>query len=517
MKRILLFLCALLLALSGRTAPVDKALKQLLGEVRATMNQAQSMSAGELDRTMAEVHQAIATTDREIDRAIAEARAAIDAAECSDIASQSLDELNKAAREQIVRELGLTSRQRKEFEPIYKAYRETLDRAIDTDTGSKSGGDENTENHNLKAKLSNISAAAQVKRDYVDKFAAVLTADQIRRLYNTEGEVATSIKRAAAVRAPRISNLRGSNRMVTQDWGTAGNYTAITASAYCCITLSPTARTVSVTADDNVIDYIDMVNQGGELIFTFNSEVNRIENVHIEITVPLSTSLQAVNAKAYGKVIATVPLKGASMKIGVSSYGAVTADIETSGTTQVTVSGYGHFKGSVLGDKVDYSLSSYAHAEGNIESRGSCRLQLSSYSRFADEVKASDLSLTISGYAKFTGAVTATKAQITTSGYSSFAGAFSGNSLVATIASYASISISGSAQVADAQITLSYNASYNAPQLRVVNYTIKASNSSRSDVWCSGLLKFDGPPQARLTYAGPCKLEAPSQNINRRQ
>lgn len=433
----------------------------------------------------------------------------------ADPAVQTLEELNKAAREQVIRELKLTQAQRKRFEPIYTAYRTALDRAVAADANT-AAGDETAQRNNLKAKLGNISATAQVKRDYVDKFAEVLTAEQIRTLYNTEGNIATSIKRAAADRMPRISRLRGSGVMATQDWGAAGNYTTISAGSYCVVTLSPTARTISVTADNNVIDYIDMTNQGGELAFKFSPNANSIENIHIQITVPLSTALSTVNAKSYGKVIAATPLKGASMKIGVSSYGSVTADIETTGTTRIAASSYGSFKGSIRSGEVDYALSSYARAEGAIESRGNCRMEVSSYARFSDDIKASDLTLSVSSYAKFTGAVTAAKAQISTSSYSSFSGAFTGNSLTASVGSYASMNISGTAQVAQAQITLDYNSSYSAPELRVVDYTIKASSSSRSDVWCSGVLKFDGPVQARLTYGGPCKLEAVSQNIKRK-
>lgn len=115
-----------------------------------------------------------------------------------------------------MRELGLTSRQRKEFEPLYKAYREALDKAINT---PDAGTDEAAQRQGLKTKLSNIAATAQVKRDYVDKFAAVLTAEQIRRLYNTEGEIGTNIKRAAVDRRRnQNTRLKGSGRMVTQDW-----------------------------------------------------------------------------------------------------------------------------------------------------------------------------------------------------------------------------------------------------------------------------------------------------------
>ena len=115
---------------------------------------------------MAEARRVVGASDREIDRAIAEARAAIDAAETAAVANQSIEELNKAAREQVVRELGLTSRQRKEFEPLYKAYREALDKAVNT---PDAGTDEAAQRQGLKTKLSNIAATAQVKRDYVDK------------------------------------------------------------------------------------------------------------------------------------------------------------------------------------------------------------------------------------------------------------------------------------------------------------------------------------------------------------
>lgn len=456
-----------------------------------------------------------APVDDDLYRAVSEARASVDAAERAAVEAQSLDELNAAAREHVIRELKLSGNKRREFEGLYDAYRKALDNAITPTFDGVMLGEMNQLQH-LKTKLANIAAVAQVKREYVDRFAAMLSAEQIRTLYNTEGAIGEQIKQAAANRMPRTSRLRGSGRMATQEWGAAGNYTTLSAGSYCVVTLSPTARTISVTADDNVIDYIEMTNQGGELAFRFSPNANSIEDIHIQITVPFSAALCAVHAKSYGKVIAAAPLKGASMKIEASSYGSISADIETSGATSISVSSYGRFKGEVRGGKVDYNLSSYARAEGVVESRGSCRMEVSSYARFSDDIKASDLSLAISGYAKFTGSVTAAKAQITINSYSSFSGAFVGNSLAATIGSYASMTISGAAQVADAQIALGYNSSFQAPELRVVNYTIKASGVGRVDVWCSGLLKFDAPHQTRLTYDGPCKLDVPAQNVKRR-
>lgn len=320
MKHILLFLCALLFALTGNTAPACNEPEQLLAEARTATNAAGSVSSGELERAMAEARRAMEATgreieravaearratdlsDREIARAVAEARQAIDAAERIDMANQSLEELNKAAREQIVRELGLSARQRREFEPIYKAYREALDKAVDARAGA-SGADEATQKNSLKAKLSNIAATAQVKRDYVDKFAAVLTAEQIRRLYNTEGEIGTNIKRAAFDRSSRTRSgrLKGSGRMVTQDWGKAGDYTGISAAAFFDITVSPAAKTISVTADDNVIDHLVLERDGGKLKFRVNA--NSTENISVSVTVPASASLREISAGSYLSLI----------------------------------------------------------------------------------------------------------------------------------------------------------------------------------------------------------------------
>ncbi len=278
---------------------------------------------------MAEARRAVGASDREIDRAIAEARAAIDAAETAAVANQSIEELNKAAREQVVRELGLTSRQRKEFEPLYKAYREALDKAVNTPAA---GTDEPHNGRGSKPSSRTSPPRRRSSCDYVDKFAAVLTAEQIRRLYNTEGEIGTNIKRAAVDRRRnQNTRLKGSGRMVTQDWGKAGDYTGISAAAFFDVTVSPTARTISVTADDNVIDYLVLERDGGMLKFRVNA--NNTENISVSVVVPQkSAALRQISAGSYGKVTCKLPLKGPSVAVSVSSYGSVIADIDTPGT-----------------------------------------------------------------------------------------------------------------------------------------------------------------------------------------
>ena len=551
MKQLLTFLCALLFALAGKAAPAGDELKQLLAEARAIVNTAGNAADREvsralsearravnatdrqIDRAMAEARRVVGASDREIDRAIAEARAAIDAAETAAVANQSIEELNKAAREQVVRELGLTSRQRKEFEPLYKAYREALDKAVNT---PDAGTDEAAQRQGLKTKLSNIAATAQVKRDYVDKFAAVLTAEQIRRLYNTEGEIGTNIKRAAFDRSSRTRSgrLKGSGRMVTQDWGKAGDYTGISAAAFFDVTVSPTARTISVTADDNVIDYLVLERDGGTLKFRVNA--NSTENISVSVTVPASASLREISAGSYGKVNCKMPLKGPSVSVSVSSYGSVSADIDTPGAAKLDVSSYGKFAGSVRCSDGELRISSYGSAQAPVECRNSCKLTVGSYAKFSNDIKASDLTVEVSSgasvgstltadaltmridsYAKFSGTVTvnARQAKLTVSSGGSFNGTFSGSSLEASVGSYGKIYLKGAAQVATVRV--SSGANFSAPELRVSDYDLTVSNYAKADVWCSGRLKINASTAAKVTYGGPCTVETVSDNIQRRK
>ena len=534
MKQLLTFLCALLFALAGKAAPAGDELKQLLAEARAIVNTAGNAADREVSRALSEARRAVNATDRQIDRAMAEARAAIDAAETAAVANQSIEELNKAAREQVVRELGLTSRQRKEFEPLYKAYREALDKAVNT---PDAGTDEAAQRQGLKTKLSNIAATAQVKRDYVDKFAAVLTAEQIRRLYNTEGEIGTNIKRAAVDRRRnQNTRLKGSGRMVTQDWGKAGDYTGISAAAFFDVTVSPTARTISVTADDNVIDYLVLERDGGTLKFRVNA--NNTENISVSVVVPASAALRQISAGSYGKVTCKLPLKGPSVAVSVSSYGSVIADIDTPGTAQLNVSSYGKFSGSVRCNDCELRVSSYGSAQAPVDCRNNCQVTVGSYAKFSNDIKASVLTLKISSgasvsstlfsdaltlsvdsYAKFSGAVTVNsrQAKLTVSSGGSFSGTFSGNSLEAEVGSYGKINLKGSAQVASAAVRVSSGAVFSAPELRVADYDLTVSNYAKADVWCSGTLRINASTAARITYDGPCRVESLTDNIRRRK
>ena len=109
---------------------------------------------------------------------------------------QTPDEIRAAAREQVISALNLSKETRKKFEPIYDEYRAALTKATRTVNEQL---DEATPLNGMKINLMSVAATAQVKLDYIDRFAEVLSSAQIHQLYNSEGSLAWTIRRVAGV------------------------------------------------------------------------------------------------------------------------------------------------------------------------------------------------------------------------------------------------------------------------------------------------------------------------------
>ncbi|WP_308501232.1 GIN domain-containing protein [uncultured Alistipes sp.] len=479
-----------------------------------------------------------APADRAMRRAVAEIRAEIDRSEAVARESQSLEELNDAAREEVIRELKLSARQRREFEPLYKAYREALGRAV-REVPDPAVSDEEAQRTALKRRLENIASVAEVKRDYVDRFAEVLTAEQIRRLYNAEGQIGTNIKRAAGERrteVPRI--LSGSGRCVTQDWGPAGDYTAIETGAFFHVVISPSATTITVTADDNVIDFLRLDRSGGRLAFRLSlssSRTRRIENLSISVVIPVSASLREIRVDSYAGLESRMPLRGRNLSIAMSAYGSVKADLVDAGETQLQVSSYGRFEGQISCAGARLLVASYGKLKGALTCSGTASVTVGSYGTFDGNLRAAQAQLSVSSGGKFTGEVRADAASVEVASYARVDGPiraevlkalvnssgslrsdFVGRRCEASVGAYGKLTLTGSAEVEEVALQLSSQGSFSAPELRVKRYDIQAGAYTQADVWCSELLKIEAAPSAQVTYDGPCRLEMPSRNVRRR-
>lgn len=480
-----------------------------------------------------------APVDRLRQQACDEAHALIDEAERKALAVQSLDELNVAARDEVVRELELTSRQRQRFEPLYDAYRKALRDAVDAGAASAQSDSEEEQRRALKVKLANIAAAAQVKRDYVDRFAEVLTAEQIRRFYNIEGRIGTEIKRAAVGKEIASLTLRGAGRETTRDLGPAGDYGSIVCASHFSIEVSATARTVVVTGDERLIDYVTMQCSGGVLRFGLGVRSLNIRNVRgysgIRVVVPASSSLCSLKAGTWSSIVCKAPLRGEAVSVEVSSYGSVTADIVATDAVKIEADSYASFSGKVTCGACDLRISSYASVRSPIVCRGEARVTAGSYSGLSGGIEASDVTATVQSGATLHGALTCERLELDLYSYASYKGAiaarraalalrsgatlgatFAGDAFTASVGSYGELQLRGAAQVVEAHVKVGSGASFRARELQVGNYDIEVASFATADLWCSGRLKVSASQQAQVRYDGPCVVETLSDNIRRR-
>lgn len=104
------------------------------------------------------------------------------------------ERLYKAKVRELVYRLHITEAQQKKFEPIYRAYCEEMTalwaerkRPIKPSTSSDAAADE-------KRKIEMQQRAQSIRMKYIDKFATVLTPNQVERFYEVESIIQQKLK-----------------------------------------------------------------------------------------------------------------------------------------------------------------------------------------------------------------------------------------------------------------------------------------------------------------------------------
>ncbi|MEG2370935.1 MAG: DUF2807 domain-containing protein [Alistipes sp.] len=474
-----------------------------------------------------------------------------------EIAQQSLPDQQKLAAQlttvealvlaqqaQVEEALKLTKKQRAAFEHIYKDYRKNLDQRIDKSLdGMNIMEMDNTRLlQYLKTKLANISAVAEVKQQYVDRFATVLTAEQIRSMYNTEGQTSRQIKQAATAKASayyrngiyisgnrRTKKLEGSGNLVSRNLGQVGNYSAFVVGYGIAITLSDTATAVTLTADDNVIDYVSMQEVGGQLSFKVNAD--NLSNLHISAVVPCSNNLSSIRASSASSVQCNTLIKGSVVELSASSGASIAASATASTHLKLRTSSAGSVSGQFATEDCTATLSSGGQINGNVRCSGKC--SLSSSSRFRGDISAQNatiaassggavygaltvvdaLTLSASSSGRITGPFTTKTCSLETSSGGLIKGDFKADCFNATASSSSKIVLSGSSKALSGKVGLSSGAVFMASDIQVADYQIDASSSSRADVYCTGKLITTVGSGGQVTYDGNCSIINNQPNV----
>lgn len=319
------------------------------------------------------------------------------------------------------------------------------------------------------------NGASAVSSTTTDAVAdATLRIDDIRSSGNSESsETATK---------PR--KLRGNGRQITQTFVTTDAYNSIHVSDGIEVTVSASAEYISVTADENIIKYVNTDRSGRTLRFSANSRV--IDGSTVQVTVPASTTLRYLTAENGGSINCETPIGYGNVNIQTSGGGRIVADITEAGRLTMKISSASSFKGSAESSSCDITISDGSIADARIKSRGDCRLNCSGASAFTGTLEGADCNIaassgsTVNAQVKSSGDIAATLSKA-----SSFTGALEGTDCNVAASSGSTVE----AQVksgGDGTITLSRASSFSGSMQAVCGKMILSDGSvAEAQVDCS--------------------------------
>lgn len=208
--------------------------------------------------------------------------------------------------------------------------------------------------------------------------------------------VAGSVCTYAAVKGKSV---RGSGNLVTKTV-TVGNFDAIEASRAVKVVVAERPQgEVLVEADDNLIDYVKVVVEDGDLKVGFDKQIGNTSNIHVTVTVPFAAGLRSLEASSAASIVCPMPLIAGRVELDASSAARIEAVVQAE-TCDVSASSASRITADVVAKACNAELSSAA----NIELKGkamTCNAELSSASRLdAGEFIVGEYSIDASSAAK---------------------------------------------------------------------------------------------------------------------
>ena len=117
----------------------------------------------------------------------------------------------------------------------------------------------------------------------------------------------------------------GSGNIVTRTMS-AQKYDAVKASRCVKVILAEDADKITISADDNFIDHVQVRFEGGTLVATLDNKLNSIRNPHITVTAPFRASISSLTAESSAAIDAQGTIT-ADLSIDASSSADITADV----------------------------------------------------------------------------------------------------------------------------------------------------------------------------------------------
>lgn len=125
--------------------------------------------------------------------------------------------------------------------------------------------------------------------------------------------------------APR--QITGSGRIVTAERPTVA-FRQVQASRSVKVNLVPAGDKIRIEADDNLIDYVEIRAEGGQLTVTLSSDLKTVRNPHVTVSIPADEQISGLSASSSASIISEMTLSSDKVKLRVSSCGSVIAAVK---------------------------------------------------------------------------------------------------------------------------------------------------------------------------------------------
>lgn len=452
---------------------------------------------------------------------------------------QTPDEIRAAAREQVISSLNLSDKARKQFEPIYDEYRAALSAAV---AKANEQVNEVTPLNGMKANLMSVAATAQVKLDYIDRFAEVLSSSQIHQLYNSEGNIASKVRSRAAmvdkqgnvsmtpnsprrfvirkdgnltpidaVPAPEVKQqyyrqngkrtalITPMGQVVESDYGKIGNYHTLRVDGRIKVVVSPDASSLVVRSDRAFMEVVKYEINGGVLTLSIDRKKCSAwtGDMNVEVCLPASPHLSRIYANSLSSVqikgslrtdVLTVDVDGRS---SVSATGHLIAQKVT-----VNANGYSKFNADVLTTNHDGSVMPNGMVMYNINGRsevsGTVVTQTfdgkaNGYSSFNFGTSAYEVRFVLNGRSKLSGEIAANTLRLGLDGYSSV------NSDQITFEKVAVMQLNGRSSITAKRVSAPQGANFSAKLDGYSKISIDSGSATEGFVSVSGRSEFNAP------------------------
>lgn len=153
--------------------------------------------------------------------------------------------------------------------------------------------------------------------------------------------------------------LKGSGRIIEKEITLSGKYSTIEVSRAVNVVMEDrTDNKVVISADDNVMEYVECKIEGGKLVAKINDKVGSVSNINVKIYLP-SNNINYISTSSGGKVHIYHTIKTALLSIDSSSGSEVEITTAEIGKLALEASSAGNIKGSFKSESsADIAVSS---------------------------------------------------------------------------------------------------------------------------------------------------------------